>query len=462
MKLQLKIDSNPSPTSRKGHALFNLAIKDPSPSTKTSSEKKKKKPRFQLNELDLGEINRTSSLNVSNRTPEGPTMSLNATTFRFRSKLVVTKDGFRTADLDENVTRSDFCIVKELGRGAGGVVYKAVHLETLRVVAIKYVRANDAQKRSQIWHELQSLTENFEPLRDKFVPLRFCSNEDLLRWLHTIHFGPYSKQVVYINNMKNTKLFKTGRFGALLESCKGHTDLSEFIPKSTLHQKLLFRAITQANEAGGIRLPPKCPYIISFHGAYLDPERSNSVCIVIEYMDGGDLQGFLDAGVHCTETLIASIAFRMLRALGFLHSRNQAHRDIKPANALLTQRGDVKVSDYGIAKKITKDEEFKTFTGTTMYMSPERLDGLNYTVNADIWSLGITLMSLFMGRVPFSSKAKASFFNLRNEIVNNTLPRLEGASKEFQSFVDRCTCFVVVVVVILSESSVCLLWFSIS
>ena len=449
-RLGLSLDISSSPQNKndeeevhrhKGHKLFNLAIRNVSTKKSTKTTETSKKSKFVLDELDFEEINRTSSLNRSKSTPEGPTMSLNATTFRFQSQLVVRRDGFRTADLDEKISRSDFSIIKELGRGAGGVVYKAVHLETLRVVAIKYVRANDAVKRSQIWHELQSLAENFDPLRDKFVPLRFCSNEDLLRWLRTVHFGPYSKQVEYMESMKRSKMFKFGRLGALLESAKTHSDLSEFIPKSTLHQKLLFRAISQANAIGGIRIPPKCPYIVSFHGAFLDPERSKSVCIVIEYMDGGDLQGFLSAGVHCTETLIASISFRMLRALRFLHSRNQAHRDIKPANALLTQKGDVKVSDYGIAKKIEKgeDEEFKTFTGTTIYMSPERLDGLHYTTNADVWSLGITLMSLFMGRVPFSDKAKASFFNLRNEVATKSLPRLEGASKEFQSFVDRCT-----------------------
>ena len=284
---------------QKGHRLFNLAIENVESSSKKSKFKlnqlestssKKVKSRFKMNELNFEEINRTSSLNRSK--PDGPTMSLNATTFRFQSELVVRRDGFRTADLDEKISRSDFCIIKELGRGAGGVVYKAVHLETLRVVAIKYVRANDAVKRSQIWHELRSLAENFDPLRDKYVPLRFCSNEDLVRWLRTIHFGPYSKQVVYIETMKQSKLFRNGRLGALLESVKTHSDLSEFIPESTLHQKLLFRAISHANEIGGIRLPPKCPYIVSFHGAFLDPERSKSVCIVIEYVSFGRLDPF--------------------------------------------------------------------------------------------------------------------------------------------------------------------------
>ena len=63
-------------------------------------------------------------------------MSLNATTFRFQSQLVVRRDGFSTADLDEDFG-SDFSMVG-IGTWCGGVVYKAVHLETLRV-AIKYV-----------------------------------------------------------------------------------------------------------------------------------------------------------------------------------------------------------------------------------------------------------------------------------------------------------------------------------
>ena len=68
----------------KGHKLFNLAIRNVS--TKSNE---KRKNRFALDELDFEEINRTSSLNRSKSTPEGPTMSLNATTFRFRTQLVV-------------------------------------------------------------------------------------------------------------------------------------------------------------------------------------------------------------------------------------------------------------------------------------------------------------------------------------------------------------------------------------
>eukprot|EP00940_MAST-03C_sp_MAST-3C-sp2_P002937 g2937.t1 len=404
------------------------------PADAAERKRKKKKSRFAMGELNLREINLSSERKDAERMQDGPDMSLNATTFRFRKELEITKDGFRRGAIDEKICKDDFVVVKELGRGAGGVVFKAVHIDSLRVVAIKYVRATDAVKRGQIWHELETLTDNFESLSDRLVPLSTCSDEEVRRWLYTVHFGPYSKQSRYIAAMSDVR-----GLGARLEACKTRKDLAPFVA-SSLHQKLLLHAVAAAKARGGIRVPAKCPYIIRFHGAFLDPDKKSTVCVVLEYMDGGDLQQFIDGGVRCRETLIASIAFRMLKGLDFLHAQHQIHRDIKPANALVTKRGDVKVSDYGIAKRgAATSSEFQTFTGTTVYMSPERLDGKPYNFTADVWSLGITLMALYMSRIPFSDRAKASFFNLRNEIFTRKLPRLEGASEAFQDFVDRCT-----------------------
>ena len=142
---------------------------------------------------------------------------------------------------------------------------------------------------------------------------------------------------------------------------------------------------------------------------------------MIEYMDSGDLQGFL-CGCTLLRALIASISFEC-----YVHfdsaSRNQAHRDIKPASTLLTQKGDVKVSDYGIAKKIEGgDEEFKTFTERRFTCHPSVWTDFT-TPRTLTYGLWVSLMSLH-GTCSVLGQSQSVFLQStqrgRDEIVAST------------------------------------------
>ena len=78
------------------------------------------------------------------------------------------------------------------------------------------------------------------------------------------------------------------------------------------------------------------------------------------------------------------------------------HRDVKPGNLLLNSRGQVKLADFGVARKLGGTSDLsKTFVGTVGYMSPERIQGLRYNVKADIWGFGLSLMACALGRFPY-------------------------------------------------------------
>ena len=129
------------------------------------------------------------------------------------------------------------------------------------------------------------------------------------------------------------------------------------------------------------------------------------MCLVLEYMNEGSLDAAVKARQPLPESQIAHIGLHSLRGLQQLHSRRLIHRDIKPSNILLGVRdgvSTVKLSDFGILREFGDKSLSKTFTGTLAYMSPERIgqEERGYSYPADIWGLGLSLLTLALGRNP--------------------------------------------------------------
>ncbi|KAF6748474.1 STE/STE7/MEK1 protein kinase [Ephemerocybe angulata] len=140
-------------------------------------------------------------------------------------------------------------------------------------------------------------------------------------------------------------------------------------------------------------------YIISFYGAFLaDP----NICICMEYMDRGSLDGIYKKIGPIDIDIVGMIALAVLEGLTYLYDVHRIiHRDIKPSNILCNSRGEIKICDFGVSGELINSIA-DTFVGTSTYMSPERIQGAQYTVKSDVWSLGISLIELALGRFPFS------------------------------------------------------------
>ncbi|XP_063040405.1 mitogen-activated protein kinase kinase kinase kinase 5 isoform X7 [Engraulis encrasicolus] len=135
--------------------------------------------------------------------------------------------------------------------------------------------------------------------------------------------------------------------------------------------------------------------IVAYFGSYLSREK---LWICMEYCGGGSLQDIYNVTGPLSELQIAYVCRETLQGLGYLHSKGKMHRDIKGANILLTDHGDIKLADFGVAAKITATiAKRKSFIGTPYWMAPEvaavEKNG-GYNQQCDIWAVGITSIEL--------------------------------------------------------------------
>jgi len=126
--------------------------------------------------------------------------------------------------------------------------------------------------------------------------------------------------------------------------------------------------------------------------------------IVMEYVEGRTLAEILAGGGRILPDRAIDIAMDVCRALEAAHARGVIHRDIKPGNIMLDPRGDVKVTDFGIARVTTTADtvaQTAAILGTASYLSPEQAQGQPVDGRSDIYSLGCVVYEMLTGRPPF-------------------------------------------------------------
>ena len=133
--------------------------------------------------------------------------------------------------------------------------------------------------------------------------------------------------------------------------------------------------------------------------------RDGSYFIVMEYVRGGTLAERIEREGALPPAEAAALAGQVARALRAAHGRGIVHRDIKPQNVLLTEEGEVKVADFGIAKALDSKSHTSTgvVLGTPYYVAPEQVLNQPVSERSDLYSLGVVLYQMLTGEVPFEA-----------------------------------------------------------
>ena len=287
----------------------------------------------------------------------------------------------------------------------------------------------DGSTNSGSFHELkQALTNDGDDADEELQSFLSGESWDDNKWMKGALIGQGSFGCVYLALHAVT--------GELLAVKQVETPAPGANTQSDNRKKGMIDALKR--EIGLLR-DLRHPNIVQYLGCSSSADYLN---IFLEYVPGGSVQTMLNSYGALPEPLVRSFVRQILTGLSYLHNRDIIHRDIKGANILVDNKGTIKISDFGISKKLeasnilngaNNSKHRPSLQGSVFWMAPEVVKQTSYTRKADIWSLGCLVVEMMTGSHPFPDCSQLqAIFKIGGGRAAPTIP--EHASEEAKEF----------------------------
>src|ERR1043165_8901722 len=202
----------------------------------------------------------------------------------------------------------------------------------------------------------------------------------------------------------------------------------KFLPEEVAHnERALERFRNEVRIARQVSHPNVCR-------VYDLGEIQGLYFLSMEYVDGEDLGSLLRRIGRLPADKALEIARKLCAGLAAAHEKGVLHRDLKPANVMLDARGQVLLTDFGLAGLAGQIEGAEVRNGTPAYMAPEQLAGEEVTVKSDIYALGLVLYEIFTGKLPFEYTHLAGLMRTQRE---NAPPSPATLVRDLDPMVER-------------------------
>ena len=240
------------------------------------------------------------------------------------------------------------------------------------------------------------------------------SQESLLKWVMAIRGCVYPSAGISMDDFEIISVIGRGFYGkVMLVKWKQTNEMLAI--KSIQKSKLLQRKkVTTVLIERSILEKVRNPFIVRMICAFQSPSK---FYLGMEYVPGGELFFHMSKRGRFSIPEVRLYLAEIAIALGHLHSSGIVYRDLKPENILLDREGHLKLTDFGLAKDISRTGSTTTFCGTTEYFAPELVRHEPYGFEVDWWALGVLAYELLFGTTPFHAQNRARLF--KNILENN-------------------------------------------
>jgi len=178
------------------------------------------------------------------------------------------------------------------------------------------------------------------------------------------------------------------------------------------------------------------PFLVKLHYSFQTPDK---LYFVMDFINGGELFYHLQNERKFSNDRARFYCAEIVLALEYLHANGVMYRDLKPENLLIDSSGHIKLTDFGLSKEgISTDGRTSTFCGTPEYLAPEIVEGKQYTMSVDWWSLGTLLYEMLTGLPPFYDEDVNKMYQKKMNAALDIPDYVESKAKDLtKRFLDR-------------------------